>query len=115
MLIIEQAALENGAHRNQTGNFLEIPEGWLPVLPSIEAEARSYLPFIVLDEVDRGWIVAVSQGTIPEPEPEPEPETTLDERVSSLETTKADQTDVDELNEALNMILTGYTGEGGHG
>ena len=45
------------------------------------------------------------------PPPPPAPEPTLDERVSSLETTKADQTDVDELNEALNMILTGYTGE----
>ena len=43
--------------------------------------------------------------------PEPEPEPTLDDRVSSLETTKADQTDVDELNEALDMILTGYAGE----
>ena len=46
-----------------------------------------------------------------DPPPEPEPEPTLDDRVSSLETTKADQTDVDELHEALDMILTGYTGE----
>ena len=46
-----------------------------------------------------------------DPPPEPEPEPTLDDRVSTLEATKADQTDVDELNEALNMILTGYTGE----
>ena len=45
------------------------------------------------------------------PPPPPEPEPPLDDRVSSLETTKADQTDVDELNEALDMILTGYTGE----
>lgn len=50
------------------------------------------------------------KATLP-PDPEPEPTPTLDERVSTLETTKADQTDVDELNEALNMILTGYTGE----
>ena len=50
------------------------------------------------------------KATLP-PDPEPEPTPTLDERVSALETTKADQTDVDELNEALNMILTGYTGE----
>ena len=46
-----------------------------------------------------------------DPPPPPEPEPTLDDRVSSLETTKADQTDVDELNEALDMILTGYAGE----
>lgn len=45
----------------------------------------------------------------PEPEPEPEPEPTIDERVAALETEKANQTDVDELNEALNMILTGVT------
>ena len=76
MLIIEQAALPNGAHRSQykEGAFLQIPEGWFPVMPSIEAEAMGYLPFIVIDEMDRGWITAVSQGTIPEPEPEPEPE-----------------------------------------
>ena len=46
-----------------------------------------------------------------DPPPAPDPEPTLDERVSIMETTKANQTDVDELNEALNMILTGYTGE----
>lgn len=86
MLIIEQVALENGAHRNQTGTFRTIPEGWLPVLPSIEAEAMGYLPFIVIDEVERGWVIAVSQGTTPPPEPEPEPEPTLEERVSNLET-----------------------------
>lgn len=42
-------------------------------------------------------------------QPEPEPEPTLDERVTSLETEKASQADVDELNEALNMILMGVT------
>ena len=84
MLIIEQAALPNGAHRNQRGNIPEIPEGWLPVLPSIESEALGYLPFIVLDEVDQGWIQAVSQGTIPEPEPEPEPEPTDTAVLSAL-------------------------------
>lgn len=46
----------------------------------------------------------------PAPEPEP-PAPTLDERVTALETEKASQADVDELNEALHMILTGYTGE----
>lgn len=50
-------------------------------------------------------------GDTYDPPPEPEPEPTLDERVSALETTKADHTDVDEVNEALDMILTGYTGE----
>lgn len=84
MLIIEQAALENGAHRNQQGTFREIPEGWLPVMPSIEAEAVGYLPFIVIDEVERGWITKVSQGTVPEPEPEPERPPTDTEVLNAL-------------------------------
>ena len=44
-----------------------------------------------------------------EPTPKPEPAPTLEERVGSLEQSKANQADVDELNEALNMILTGAT------
>lgn len=84
MLIIEQAALENGAHRNQQGTFREIPEGWLPVMPSIEAEAIGYLPFINIDTVERGWITAVSQGTVPEPEPEPERPPTDTEVLNAL-------------------------------
>ena len=42
-------------------------------------------------------------------QPEPEPTPTLEERVSAVETGKAEQSDVVELNEALNMILTGVT------
>ena len=36
-----------------------------------------------------------------------EPVFTPEERIARLEETKADRTDVDELNEALEMILTG--------
>lgn len=45
----------------------------------------------------------------PEPEAEAEPSHTITERVASLEATKAERADVDELQEALNMILTGVT------
>lgn len=38
-----------------------------------------------------------------------EPMPSQEERIKALETGKADQTAVDELNEALNMILTGVT------
>lgn len=41
--------------------------------------------------------------TMPDPTPTPE------ERIQRLEETKAEQVDVDELHEALNMILTGVT------
>lgn len=84
MLIIEIQPLSNSAHRNQQGTFREIPEGWLPVMPSIEAEALGYLPFIVVDEVERGWITKVSQGTVPEPEPEPERPPTDTEVLNAL-------------------------------
>lgn len=39
----------------------------------------------------------------------PEPTPTPEERLTKLEETKAEQIDVDELHEALNMILTGVT------
>lgn len=39
----------------------------------------------------------------------PEPIPTPEERIAALEQTKAEQTDVDELHEALDMILTGVT------
>lgn len=39
----------------------------------------------------------------------PPPPPTLEERVGNLEQSMANQADVDKLNEALNMILTGVT------
>ena len=39
----------------------------------------------------------------------PEPIPTPEERIAALEQTKAEQTDVDELHEALEMILSGVT------
>ena len=74
MLLIELAALENGAHRNQRSDagLPVLPEGWLPVAPELEEEAWGYLPFINITEVTDGIITGVEQGTTPEPGPEPE-------------------------------------------
>lgn len=41
--------------------------------------------------------------------PDPEREPTTEERISALEESKANQTEVDELNEALDLILSGVT------
>ena len=57
------------------------------------------------------WYEGARIGDAYNPPPEPEPEPTLEERVEAMETGKAEQADVDELHEALDMILTGYTGE----
>ena len=84
MLIIKEQPYENGAHANQSGSIHTIPDGWLAVPPELEAEATSYLPFIVLT-VKKGVITAVAQGEIPEPEPElPQPPTDS-ERVDNVE------------------------------
>ena len=111
MLWIETAAQENGAHRNQRSDagLPVLPEGWLPVAPELEEEAWGYLPFIQITEITDGEITGVAQGPIPEPGPEPELPPTLAERVESLETEKADKTAVEELDEALHMILEGET------
>ena len=87
MLLIEEAPLTNGGHRNQRSEtpFTVIPEGMLPVAEELEEEAWGYLPFINITEITDGVITGVEQGTIPEPEPEPEPEPTLEDRISSLE------------------------------
>lgn len=44
-------------------------------------------------------VTVMTEGTLPPPPPDPEP--TLDERVSEVET------DVDDLNSAMNALLTG--------
>ena len=54
------------------------------------------------------WYEGAAIGGAYEP-PEPEPVLTLEERVDNVEKSRADQTAVDELNEALHMILSGVT------
>ena len=76
MKIIEIAALDNGAHRNQTGNFSAIPDGWAIIHDGMETPN---FPFgeVVAEEIDGVMTVTKwTPGEIPEPEPEPEPEPT---------------------------------------
>lgn len=76
MLIIEIAALDNGAHRNQTGTFSTVPSGWAVDRNNLCVEN---FPFgeVVAEEIDGVMTVTKwTAGTIPEPEPEPEPEPT---------------------------------------
>ena len=79
MRIIEIAALDNGAHRNQTGNFSAIPDGWAVIPDSMTTEN---FPFGEAEVAEINGIMTVTKWTpveIPEPEPEPEPEPTTDE------------------------------------
>ena len=75
MRIVEIAALDNGAHRNQTVNGRVIPpDGWAVIPDSMTTEN---FPFGTLEAEPIGGVMTVTAwapGTIPEPEPEPEPE-----------------------------------------
>lgn len=83
MTIIEIAALDNGAHRNQTtGGRVTVPEGWAVIPP--EMALPETFPFVNV-EASGGVVTSLTAGTVPEPEPAPEPEPTVDERVAALE------------------------------
>lgn len=71
--IIEIKTLHNGSHRNQTGNFETVPDGYAVIPDNMETPN---FPFgeVVVEEINgiptvTKWI----PGVIPEPEPIPEP------------------------------------------
>lgn len=105
MRIVEIAALPNGAHRNQTGEFSALPEGWAVIPDSMNLPAS--FPFVELevaaDESGLPTVTGMAEGVMPELPEEPEPGPTIEERVTTLETSNA------ELAEALDMILSGVT------
>ena len=75
MIIVEIQALENGSHRNQTGNFTNVPNGWA-VIP--DGADMPHLPFgeVTAKEIDgvmtvTNWVA----GKKPEPFPDLEEET----------------------------------------
>ena len=117
MQIIEINAIPNGAHNNQMIKGVDplsfpVPGGWA-IVPD-DLEIPDTFPFVDIEVSELGGVMTVTSmvaGIVPElpPDPKPEPGPTLEERVRTMEQSKANQADVDELNEALNMILTGAT------
>ena len=76
MQIIEIKALDNGAHRNQSGDSVRaVPNGWAVVPASLVCEN---FPFgeIVVDDSTPPAVTEWKPLPIPEPEPLPEPEPT---------------------------------------
>lgn len=72
--MIEVAALDNGAHRNQTYNGV-LPKGWA-IIPE-DTEIPATFPFVgvTVEEVDGILTVtALEEGIVPEPDPSDEPE-----------------------------------------
>ena len=67
MRIIEIQPLDNGAHRNQTGNFTTIPTGWAEI-PADVAIPETF-PFVDL-VVEGRKVVSMTAGVVPEVEPD---------------------------------------------
>lgn len=75
MTMLEIAALDNGAHNNQTYHGV-LPDGWAVIPNGMECEN---FPFGEVEAEEINGIITVTKwtpGVIPEPEPEPEPEPT---------------------------------------
>lgn len=84
MRIVEINTLPNGGHRNQSGEFKNIPEGYAIIPEGIKTEN---FPFgeVKAEEID--GVMTVTEwipGIVPEPEPEPEKEITAEEMLNAL-------------------------------
>ena len=83
MRIIEISALQNGAHRNQTGSFNTIPDGWA-IIPDDMVTPNFPFGEITVDNHTPPIVTSWTAGTIPEPEPESTPEPTTDDVLNAL-------------------------------
>lgn len=82
MTIIEIAALENGAHNNQTINGADpakfpVPDGWAVIPDGMVCENFPFGEVTVDETQNPPMVTGWTPGVIPEPEPIPEPETEL--------------------------------------
>lgn len=110
MKIIEIKALENGGHRNQTGNLNAVPEGYARV-PDDMAIPDTF-PFVNIETSDIDGVMTVTKmtaGVMPEPE-QPTPS---EQREQAYETMKiiewqGEQITVDEAND----LWLKYSAEG---
>lgn len=84
MKIIEIKALKNGGHRNLTGDFTTIPDGFAIIPEDIELEN---FPFGEVEVKEIDGVMAVTKwiaGVIPEPEPMPDSEPTAEDMLNAL-------------------------------
>lgn len=93
MYMIEIAALDNGAHRNQSYNGV-LPNGWTLVREDVSTLERFPFGELIAEEIDgvmtmTEWI----PGEMPEPEPEAEPEPTQLDIIEAQVTYTAMMTD----------------------
>lgn len=60
MRIIEIEKLDNGAHRNQDGSFLKIPEGWAVIPDTLET---GNFPFGEIEAEEINGVMTVTKWT----------------------------------------------------
>lgn len=71
MRIIEIAPLSNGAHRNRTGPFVSIPNGWAQIPDDMPVP--STFPFVNIT-VENSVVTNMTPGVVPDTDPtEPDP------------------------------------------
>lgn len=83
MRFVEIAALENGAHRNQSGGMTSPPNGWAVIPDDMETPC---FPFGEVEAAEIGGVMTVTKwtaGTIPET-PAVEAEPTTDEILNAM-------------------------------
>ena len=73
MRIIEIVALENGAHRNQSGTFTNVPDGWAVISEGTSTPNFPFGTFEVEERYGNGVMYMVEDSWTPLPMPEPEP------------------------------------------
>ena len=101
MRIIEIAALENGAHRNQSGFVGDVPAGWAAIPDGMEVPET--FPFVVIT-VEDGVVTEMEAGIVPDVPDSSGQKPSIEDRVTALEA-EAEQAKAD--REALNILLGG--------
>lgn len=80
MRIIEISALDNGAHRNQTGNFSAVPDGWAVIPDGMVCENFPFGEITVGDSTPP-VVTSWTPGEMPEPVEE---KPTTDEIINAM-------------------------------
>ena len=101
MWIIEIAALENGAHRNQSGVVGDVPAGWAAIPDGMEVPDT--FPFVHIT-VDGGIVTGMTAGVVPDVPDLGSKKPSVEARLTALEA-EAEQAKAD--REALNILLGG--------
>ena len=101
MRIIEIAAPENGAHRNQSGFVGDVPAGWAAIPDGMEVPDT--FPFVHIT-VEGGVVTEMEAGIVPDVPDSGGQKPSIEDRLTALEA-EAEQAKAD--REALNILLGG--------